>query len=817
MDADAFEEAAAAARRGREPAEYRSAIQLYAGELLPGDRYEAWTEEIRESLREIYLVLFLDLAGLYERREEYGPAMEALKRVVSEEPTREEAHAGLMRLHFLLGRKGEALKQYERLEKALARELDAEPGAGCRRLREGILSGRFPPAGSPAGDPPPEEPKDAGTHNLPVARDSFVGRGQEIVGVKRALSMTGLLTLTGEGGAGKTRLAVETARELAASYPDGAWLVELAPLADGGLVPQAAASALGVREQPGRRLADTLADALRGKRSLILLDNCEHLIEASASLADTLLGACPRLRILATSREPLGVAGEATWRVPPLSVPGEDASAGDLARYGAVRLFVERARLKLPAFELTSRNARAVAEVCRRLEGVPLAIELASARVSALAVEQVARRLEDSLKLLSGGARTAPARHQTMRATLEWSHDLLTDGEKALFRRLSVFAGGWTLEAAEAVGAGGGVEEGEVLDLLSQLVDKSLIVAEAKEDGASRYRMLEPIRQFAGERLEESGEAGRVRELHARYYLDLAERAEPELAGRDQAAWLERLEREHDNLQAALGWALGREAGPRGSAGLGARLAGALWRFWYKRGHMLVAHRWLEAALFRGGELPAGTRAKALTGAGTLAWERGDYASALALHEESLCLHRQTDNKPGIAASLDKMCLVRLYQGDHASAKALQEESLALRQQLDDVPGRAASLHNLGLVALYRGDYEPAKKLIEESLSLFRGLEDKWSVSILLNNLALAALHGSDHERAAKLQEESLALRRKLGDRVGIAESLEVVSGLAGALGRPSRAVRLWAAAEAMREAIGVPTPRRIASCTRLT
>ena len=341
--------------------------------------------------------------------------------MLGEEPAHEEAHAGLMRLHALSGRRREALRQYERLRKALSEGLGAEPSAAVRRLREEILSGRLPPPPARPRVHPPEAEGGAGRHNLPVARTSFVGRERELTGVRRALSMAGLVTLTGTGGCGKTRLAQEVAGGLVEFFPDGVWLVELASISDGELVPQAVAAAMGVREQPGRPLAGTLADALQRKKALLVLDNCEHLVEAAARLVDTLLSSCPRFKVLATSREPLGVGGEITWRVPPLPVPGTERlpPPEDLARYGAVRHFLERARSRLPSFELTSENARAAAEVCRRLDGIPLAIELATARITALAVEQVVERLGDSLGLLTGGARTATPRQQTLRGALE--------------------------------------------------------------------------------------------------------------------------------------------------------------------------------------------------------------------------------------------------------------------------------------------------------------------------------------------------------------------------------------------------------------
>src|SRR5829696_6984575 len=478
VDIEVFEEATLTARRSRDPAAYRAAIDLYAGDLLPEDRYEAWAEGRREELRQLYLALLIELAGLYEERDEHPLAIEALRKATAKEPTFEEAHLGLMRLHALSGQPERALAQYERLRDALVRGLGTQPGAITHRLRDEIAAGRLAPT-PPAGDRLAEEPSSAGRHNLPASRTSFVGREREMVEVKRTLSMTRLLTLTGAGGSGKTRLALEVGRDIVGVYPDGVWLVELAPLSEPELVAQEVAGTLEVPERPGEPLTDTLVDALGDKGLLLVLDNCEHLVEAAAQLVDALLDSCPRLRVLATSREPLDIRGEALWQVPPLSLPattdGESRVEG-LTRYEAVRLFVDRARLRLPDFGLTQENAGVVARVCRKLDGIPLAIELATARMGALAVEQVAQRLEGSLGLLTGGSRTAEPRQQTLRATLDWSYDLLSEVEQALFRRLSVSAGGWTLEAAEAACSGGVIEQEVVLDLLGGLVDKSLVV-----------------------------------------------------------------------------------------------------------------------------------------------------------------------------------------------------------------------------------------------------------------------------------------------------------------------------------------------------
>jgi predicted ATPase len=423
---------------------------------LPEDRYEEWAQGRREKLRRNYLSLLLEQAGLYEERKEFGAAIEVLRRVVAEEPINEEAHGALMRLQALSGQHQAALGQYEQLRQALRQELGREPAEASRRLCEEIQAGQYPSAHPPQEgkeERSAEQPLDDGRHNLPTSWTSFIGREDELVEVKRLLAMSWLLTLTGAGGSGKTRLALEVARDLVQAYPDGAWLVELAGLSDAKLVPQEVANALGIREQPGRLIIDTLVDALSAKKLLLVLDNCEHLIGAAGQLAETLLKSCPSLRILATSREALGVAGETNWRVPSLYLPDPQSplEVEELSSCESVRLFVERARHHNPAFVLTPQNAQGVAQICERLGGIPLAIELAAARAGVLSVEQIDQRLENSLKLLSTRSPAMPPRHRTLKATLDWSYGLLTATERTALRRLSVFADGFTEPAAAAV------------------------------------------------------------------------------------------------------------------------------------------------------------------------------------------------------------------------------------------------------------------------------------------------------------------------------------------------------------------------------
>jgi predicted ATPase/DNA-binding SARP family transcriptional activator len=436
----------------------------------------------------------------------------------------------------------------------------------------------------------------AGGHNLSASSTSFVGRARELVEVKRELATTRLLTITGMPGSGKTRLALEVAKELSGAYPDGVWLVELTSLSDGRLVPQVMTATLREREEPGRVLTNALVEVLREKGLLLVLDNCEHVVDAAARLADALLSSCPYLQVIATSREVLGTEGELVWRVDPLPVPDTEQSlhrvptAEELARYDAVRLFVERTRQRSPHFVLTAENSGAVAQICRRLEGIPLAIELAAARMGALSLEQLSKRLNDPLKLLTGGRNTS-SRQRSLRATLDWSYNLLSAEERVLLRRLSAFAGSWTLEAAEAVGTGDGIKEEDFLKLLSNLVDKSLIVAEVSAGEVRRYRLLEPVRQYARERLEASGEADAFRRRHAEFFLALAEEVERESTGAHQQAWAEWLKTEHDNLRAALSWSLENE--PETTL----RLAGPLARFSEMQARFLEGSGWFEAAL----------------------------------------------------------------------------------------------------------------------------------------------------------------------------------------------------------------------------
>jgi predicted ATPase/class 3 adenylate cyclase len=689
------------------------------------------------------------------------------------------------------------------------------PGLALRDLGERRLKDLTRPEhifqllipGLPA-DFPPLKTLDTFSNNLPVQLTSFIGREKEIGEVKRLLNEKRLVTLTGSGGTGKTRLALQTAADLLDSFPNGAWLVELAPLSDPDLVPQAVASALGVREQPGRSMQDTLTDYLREKKLLLILDNCEHLIEACAVLADMLLHACPGLKILATSREALGIAGEVPFRVPSLSTPdtGHLPPIPTLLQYEAVRLFSERAATVFPSFTVTDDNASALSRVCRRLDGIPLAIELAAARVRMLSVEQIAARLDDCFRILTGGSRTALPRLQTLRALIDWSYDLLSESERLLLRRLSVFAGGWLLEAAEAVCADE-VAGMDVLGLLTQLVNKSLVVVDYEQEQDARYRLLETVRQYACEKLAETGEGERVRTRHLAYFLQFAEEASPHLFRTEQLDWLRRLEMEHDNLRAALEWALdGAEDKPPGPPEAGLRLANALFRFWLMRalcralgdkpgiasalrlkGFQLFLDHNPSASLFFEESLVIYRELGDKSGIASTLYNLGqiaqvnvyDIPAARHFYEESLKLHRETGDRRGMAFALNDLGLLAMDQGDLPAAEAFLEESLSLARELGDKDGTAMYLTNLGVVALGQADYPQAVKLFEEGLTIAREVGDKQIIAGDLNGLGRVARFRGDCRQAAELQTESLSISRQMEDKYQTAGTLICLGELA--------------------------------------
>jgi predicted ATPase/Tfp pilus assembly protein PilF len=611
-------------------------------------------------------------------------------------------------------------------------------------------------------------------HSLPQQLTRFIGRQREIATIRALLKETRLVTLTGPAGIGKTRLALQTASDSLHEFVDGVHLVELGSLSDSELIPETVASALQLREERGRSITQTITDYLKQRQLLLVLDNCEHLIDACAQLVDVLLRGAPNLSILATSRESLGIGGETLFRVPPLSLPDPDPApaVAALARHEAVELFVDRAYSVKPGFALNDGNAAAVAELCIRLEGIPLAIELAASRVKVLTVQQIAERLGDRLNLLTGGSRTAPPRYQALATAIDWSYNLLTEAEKTLFRRLSVFSGGWTLDAAESVCAGGGVDRRDVLELLAGLIDKSLVVSEERE-GQERYRFMVTIQEYAAKRLEQAGEAAAVCRAHADFFLAYALQGESKLKSAEQKRWLDRLTVEYDNVRAVLSWAM------KQSTGLGLHLAGGLTDFWYLHGFWNEGRRWLSEMLALAPAADTSHRAKALNAAALMAQFQGDGTAARSLAEQALALSRQSNEERQTAIALNTLAMIAGDHGNFALARRFFEESLAIRRALDDSALIAGTLNNLGILACWQGEFELAQSLFDESLTMAEKAGDRHRTAIALLNRGEVANKVGELPLARSLIAQALALARDLEDRSMIPKALNALGKLA--------------------------------------
>jgi predicted ATPase/DNA-binding SARP family transcriptional activator len=785
------------------------AVTLYRGPLLEGCA-EEWVFQERNVREQNCLHALQTLADSALAAGDYETAIGYYQRAVSIDPLWDSTRRGWMEALARSGDRNAAMQVYREFAELLKSDSLATPdeqtSALYARLRAEVRqqSSAYVVVAGKAS------PLPTVTGYLPHSLTDLVGREDERVEVTARLRRSRLVTLTGLGGIGKTRLALAVAAESVQEYADGVWLVALESIAEGSVLVPQIASVLGVREEPGRPLLQRLIDYLGKKRLLLVIDNCEHLLEASAQVIGYLLRECEGVRILATSREALGILGETAWAVPALAVPDPGQLPQDhptvlraLMDYESVQLFVERAQAVQKTFNLTGSNALAVAQICSRMEGIPLALELAAARVKAMTVEQIAARLDNELGLLTGGSRAALARQQTLRATLDWSYALLTKTEQHLLRRLSVFAGGWSLEAAEQVGAGEGIETWQVVNLLTSLVDKSLVAFEERNAGG-RYRLLELVRQYAAESLLASDEAALVKAGHRDYFLALAEEAEPQLQGAEQGVWLARLETEHKNLRVALAWS---EAEAQG-AEVGLRLTGALWRFWDMHGYYSEGRACLAEALEReGAGRRTKERAKALNGAGVLAYYEGDYVAARALHEESVAISRELGDKRGIAWPLHHLGNVTGAQGEYDTARRLYEESLAIFRDLRNKQGIAWTLHHLGEVVGAQGSYGTAEALQKESMAIQQELKNKLGIGWSLNSLGRIAYEQGNSASARTLYAESISLHRELGDRRGVAKSLEGLAAVLLAQTEVQKAVRLWGTAYVLRASIGSPLP----------
>ena len=664
--------------------------------------------------------------------------------------------------------------------------------------------GSEPPAPAPAPAATPGAVPSLSPSNLPALLTSFIGREAELAAARRAQADARLFTFTGAGGCGKTRLALALAEELRRTYTDGVWWVDLTPLTDPALTPDTVAAAAGISTRSAQPLIDVLIEALRGRHTLLVLDNCEHVLSTCAALVESLLHACPRLAIITTSREWLGVAGESVFRVPPLTLP-EDAST--LMQSDAARLFFDRVQRTVPAAALTAHDAEAVLAICRSVDGIPLALELAAARAKVLSFAQIAERLSDRFRLLTGGGRTARPRHQTLRAAIDWSYDLLTPSEQAAFTMVSVFAGGFSLDAAEWLlsgdwpgsGVSAADEHTDALTLIERLVEKSLVIADAGGETA-RYRMLETVRQYAAERLAEHGVTDTARLRQAVWCVQLGEAVWPHRSGPNQSTWLTRLAVEHDNLRTALGW-LTSTAGYTQHA---VRLAGALWWFWETRGHISEGRRWLAAVLALPGDAAPADRARALEGAGMLARLQGDLVVARAMHEQSLAMRRELGDDAGAASALNNLGIAVELSGDRIHARALYEECLAYGRRMNDPVRIIAPLINLGILARQAGDPAQALAHYAEALAVARETGDIRRQATLLLNMGNAHEERRDFAEAVTCIHEALRLFRDLADPTAIARCLTSLAALANDLGAAMRAARHSAAAAALRSKLGV-------------
>lgn len=781
----------------------QEAVSLYRGPLLT-DCEEEWALGERNQREQAYLTALETLGTHFSTQGEPANAVHWLRLLVAADPYRESAHASLMKALADCGDQVAVTVVYQELRSLLRRELNIAPSLETEAIYRQVSQQERPTTATLLPSSPPRETR----RHLPVPLSDLVGRKNEMAKVLDWLNQRRLVTLLGAGGIGKTRLAIAVAEAALPRFEQGVWFVDLAALTDATLVPQTTAKALGIAEQPGRPLGETLAATLAPRSLLLVLDNCEHLLEACATLAYDLLSECPALHIIATSRQALDVMGEQVYRVPSLLVPphesaSQDKTAGELEmdihplmEYEAIQLFVERASRVSSTFRLHHRNAGAVVEICRQLDGIPLAIEMAAARLRSMSVSEINSRLDNRFRLLTSGNRGVLPRHQTLRAAIDWSYDQLTEAERILLCRLSVFAGGWTLEAAESVCENG---DDYISDTLASLVDKSLVLRQEKENTV-RYGMLEMIRQYAQERLTAEGEPAETRQRHRDYFVTLAEKIEPNLRGAEQSYYHSLLEEERDNLRTALSFC--QEASDGAEPGL--RLGSALWVFWADRGYLREGLEHLHRLLLHAETLPPSEQhVNVLNGAGVLTYLQSDYAAASALHEKSLAMAGVLGYRKGMAGARNGLGNAAMDLADYARARTNYEESLAIQRELGNRAGIAIALGNLGKIAYLQGDYATARTLQQECLTLYRDSGDTLGISRSLYHLAIVAFCENDYPLSRSLAEESLAIRRELGNRAGVAEALNIVAIVANETGDYASARALHEEGLAIQRAVG--------------
>jgi len=789
VDATRFERLAKEGHEALERGAARSAasrlhkaIELWRGPPFAGVSDEGALRMEAQRLEDLRLLAFEDRIEADLALGQDAELVDELEGLVHEYPYRERLWHQLMLALYRAQRQTDALAAYRRARGLLDEELGLEPSEELQRLEQAILRHEVPPAR------PPEE-----RHNLPAPVSSFVGRESELADVDRLLTTGRLLTLSGVGGVGKTRLAIEAARRALGESPDGVFLVDLSALTESTLVARQVVSALGMQEQPDGQFAEQLVARLREADLLIVLDNCEHLRQACAELCGRLLGSCPRLRVLATSREALGVPGEVDYPVPPLPVASPESDLDALRASEAVRLFLARASEVHPRRSEVPEAVSTVARICRDLDGLPLAIELAAARAKVFSFEEIANRLDDRFQFLVSWRRLSPARHRTLRAAMDWSYELLSEDERTLLDRLSVFAGGFTLGAAAVICVSG--LEGGADDLVGRLVEASLIVPEERE-GETRYRLLETVRQYAAEQLESHGDTAAVRRRQAGHFLTVAESAQTRGGG--QLRGLRQLDADIDNMRAAAEFAIAT-----GDVDTEIRLAAALWPYWHVRGHLAEGRDRLEAAIAREAAAASGAYTRAVFGAGILAWSVGDYGRVRVLAKELLATATATDSRSDEHAAYKLLSHVALRERDFAGAERYSKRTLALARKLGSDHDISTAQLNLAVVYLDWGRTEAAIPMLEDVLAYNRQNGIAEGAGFALLNLGEADYHLGDFARARLRFEEARQAFASVGFRAHVGHALTGLAGVEASSGRHEEAARLLGRADAVLEAVG--------------
>jgi non-specific serine/threonine protein kinase len=780
-----------------------AALSQYQGELLPGF-YDEWVVSEREHINSVFEHKMARLMARLQEENRWLEVLEWAERWIKLGQKPEHAYRALMSAHAAKGDMAKVAATYERCAKSL-HEFGMEPSEQTRSLYEKLKVGQ----GNVETETRvslKENRKESRRTNLPVPLTSFIGREKEVDQILRLVGKNRLVTLTGSGGVGKTRLAIQAANNLLNKFKDGVWWVDLVGLADPMLVPQAVAQIVDAPGIPNQPLIKTLTEHIRSKQMLLILDNCEHLISACAQLADQLLGNCQKMKILATSREGLDILGETIWPVPSLSLPEIQGmyTIKALNKFESIRLFTERSLLVQPKFELTDQNVKAVAQICRRLGGMPLAIELAAARAKMMSVDEIAKRLDDRFDLLTAGNRSALPRHQTLRATIDWSFDLLSETERIVFRRLSVFVGGFTLGAAESITAAGDLAASLIVELLGNLINKSLVRVEEQSEAAeteTRYGMLETIREYAREKLREAGEEDILRTAHLEFFLNLVEEAGPKLEGPEQKALLDRLESEIDNLRAGIDWAIGSR-----QIITALRFASAFPRFWFIRAHHNEGVERLKTILNRPDAMqPTPARLKALNAYLFMLWPSGQLTEIQPRGEEALDLGIQLADHWNSGFALLWLGVGTTAQGDYPLARSYLERSLEIWRELDEKTYAAWSYVFSGEIAMLQGDLSSAQEFYLQSIPILRASQDYPFLAIPLRRLGQVALSKGDFLEANHFIKESLQHNWTVHDYRGTGACLVALADVSLTQGKTEQAVKLLGMADALLEFIRTP------------